>query len=186
MTFNNDLDLARRMADEYFEWMYDLVYGERYARQISFRKLFTYLHETEFIYLVKNDVNRAEDGISLRYRFALLYGYEDTLEYLGGPCSVVETMVALALRCEEDIMDDRAMGNRTRQWFWGMIVNLGLGSMVDDKFDRRYVEDTVNRFLNREYEPNGKGGLFMIRNYNRDMRKIEIWYQLMAYLNSIT
>jgi hypothetical protein len=95
-------------------------------------------------------------------------------------------MVALAVRCEEWIMDDAAMGNRIGQWFWGMLNNLGLSSMNDSKFDRDYVDDAIARLLNREYEPDGRGGLFTVRNCDRDMRTVEIWCQLSWYLGSIT
>lgn len=183
MTF--DYRIARKLYDEYFDWMYDMVCGERFSDHISYRKLLTYLHDIEFIYSIPNDENRAEDGMSLRYRFALLYGYEDMLAYFEGPCSVLEMMVALALRCEENIMDDPNFGNRTGQWFWGMIANLGIGSMVDDRFDKQYVEEVITRFLNRDYAPNGKGGLFTVRNCKKDMRNVEIWYQLNCYLNTI-
>jgi hypothetical protein len=95
-------------------------------------------------------------------------------------------MVALAVRCEETIMDDALMGNRTGQWFWGMIHNLGLSRMTDPEFDRRFVDDVIARFLNREYEPNGKGGLFTVKHCDRDLRTVEIWWQLSWYLDSIT
>jgi hypothetical protein len=105
---------------------------------------------------------------------------------LDGPCSVLEMMIALAIRCEETIMDDPDIGDRTRQWFWGMIINLGLGGMTDANFDPDFVDDSVLRFLNRDYEPDGRGGLFTIRNCHRDLRDVEIWYQLCWYLDSIT
>ena len=66
-----------------------------------------------------------------------------------------------------------------------MITSLGLGSMLDERYDRRYVDYIINRFLNREYKPNGEGGLFTIRNTKRDMRTVEIWYQLNEYINTI-
>jgi hypothetical protein len=128
--------------------------------------------------------------MDLRYRFALELGYrnqpEIVLDILNGPCSVLEMMIALAIRCEENIMDDPNVGDRTGQWFWGMITNLGLGSMKDARFDIRYVDDVVAMFLDREYEPNGKGGLFTIRHCDCDLRDVEIWYQLCWYLDSIT
>ena len=40
--------------------------------------------------------------------------------------------------------------------------------------------------MNREYEPNGKGGLFTIRGCEEDLTEVEIWYQLNWYLNTIT
>lgn len=171
----------------YFDWMYDLVCGNRYPSSISFRRLLLRLHNTEFIFSIPKDANRAEDGISLRYRFAYQFSSPAAAETcLGGPCSVLEMMIALAIRCEEDFMDDPLIGDRVGQWFWGMIVNLGLGSMDDARFDSRYVEDVIARFLERDYEPNGRGGLFTIKNCNADLRDVEIWYQLCWYLDSIT
>jgi hypothetical protein len=93
-------------------------------------------------------------------------------------------MIALAIRCE-DFMDNPSIGDRMPQWFWGMITSLGLGSMTDDNFDRDYIDDVIDVFLDRNYAPNGKGGLFTIRNCKDDLRYVEIWYQLCWYLNSI-
>lgn len=167
-----------RIENEYFEWLYDLVCEGRYARSISYRKLLMHLHDTEFVWSIPKDENRADDGIRLRERFV-------DGNYIYGPCSVLEMMVALALRCEENIMDDPKVGNRTRQWFWEMIVNLGLGAMTDDVYDEREVTGIVERFLDRDYDPDGKGGLFRIRDCDRDLRDVEIWYQLCWYLDSI-
>ena len=47
-------------------------------------------------------------------------------------------------------------------------------------------DDVIKRFLDRDYEPNGKGGLFTIKNCRQDLRKVEIWYQLCWYLDSFT
>jgi hypothetical protein len=94
-------------------------------------------------------------------------------------------MIALAIRCEEYIMVDPGMGDRTSQWFWNMVTNMGLGGEHDAAFDERLAEDVVTRFLNREYEPDGRGGLFRVRGWRRDMRTAEIWHQLMAYINSM-
>lgn len=82
-------------------------------------------------------------------------------------------------------MDDPNVGNRTAQWFWSMINNLDLGSMTDSRFDKRFVDERLDIFLNRKYEPDGKGGLFRIRGCDRDLRTVEIWYQLCWYLDSI-
>ena len=173
------------VENEYFEWMFSLVSDGNQPKDISYRKLLMNLQRTPFRYSIPKDDNRAEDGIGLRYRFACDYpNLEDAELYLDGPCSVFEMMLALAIRCEETIMDDPKVGNRTKQWFWGMVTNLGLGSMTDDRFDRRFVDDVVERFLDRRYEPDGTGGLFTVRNCRYDLRKVEIWYQLCWYLDS--
>ena len=178
-----------RIINEYFEWLYNLTCRARYSRHISYRRLLMRLHGIEFTYSHPNDQNRADDGMNMRYRFTLENNYQNSvnqiLDILDGPCSVLEMMVALAIRCEETIMDDTDVGDRTGQWFWGMITNLGLGSMTDIRYDERYTDDVLTRFLNREYEPDGTGGLFTIRRCDRDLRKVEIWFQLCWYLDSM-
>lgn len=176
--------------NEYFDWLYDWVCADNCVQGTSFRKLLACLHNIEFIFSISRDSNRAGDGMDLRRRFALEHrrDFDIITEYLddGSPCSVLEMMVALAIRCEEQIMDDPAYGNRTSQWFWEMMINLGLGGMYDTNFDRDYVERVIYRFLNRDYEPDGRGGLFRIKYCDRDLRDVEIWYQLCWYLDSIT
>ena len=176
------------VSNEYFEWMFHIVCNGRYSEHISYRKLLMYLHSVAFEWVHLKDANRAEDGVNLRRRFSCESGFESDYlsSQLDGPCSVLEMMLALSIRCEETIMDDPRIGDRTGQWFWGMIVNLGLGSMTDTNYDRKYVKDCVRTFLDREYAPNGKGGLFTVRDAPCDMRKVEIWQQLCWYLDSIT
>ncbi len=175
-----------RINDEYFEWLCELIDIGRFSKHISYRKLLIHLHNIEFTWLIPRDDNRADDGVKLRRRFGLVREDPALSDYISGPCSVLEMMVALAIRCEETIMDDTRMGNRTGQWFWGMVHNLGLSPMTDSKFDKRFVDDTIARFLNRDYEPDGKGGLFTVRHCDRDLRDVEIWCQLSWYLGSIT
>lgn len=73
------------------------------------------------------------------------------------PCSVLEMMVALAIKIEEQIMDDPDIGNRTGLWFWKMIENLGLKTMRDAVIDTDYVEKIIFRFLDRNYQRDGSG-----------------------------
>lgn len=82
-------------------------------------------------------------------------------------------------------MDDPDIGDRTGKWFWGMVENLGLIFMTDSRFDRRYTEERIDIFLDREYESNGDGGLFTAEHCREDMRTVEIWYQMCWYLDDI-
>ena len=175
-----------RLDSEYFEWMYNIVCNDRYYENLSYRQLLYFLHSVQFTYTIERDKNRAIDGINLRYLFGDNCGYsdEEIAKYIDiRPCSVLEMIIALAYAVEEHIMDDPTYGNRTGQWFWGMINSLGLGNMCDARFDRRYTKIVIDRFLDREYEPNGKGGLFTIQNSPQDLRDVEIWYQTLWYLN---
>lgn len=176
------------LNNEYFEWMCDLVCDNRYSKNLSYHRLMRYLYEIDFDYIIEMDGNRAEDGVDLRYRFAHEKNYDQRLiaTYLDNrPCSVLEMMIALSVRCEEHIMEDPDVGDRTGQWFWNMIVSLGLGSMTNSKFDRKYVDIVIDRFLNRTYDRNGKGGLFTVNHTLRDLRYVDIWYQMCLYLDEI-
>lgn len=178
---------SKEIILDYFEWLYELVTKGRFSEQISYENLLLYLYNTEFTWSISKDENRASDGLDLRKRYAdakhLSANY--VIDILSSkPCSVLEMMVALAIRCEETIMDNPEMGDRTTQWFWGMIVSLGLGAMSNDNYDYEKVEEIITRFLDRKYAFNGKGGLFTIKNTQKDLRKVEIWHQLCWYLDS--
>lgn len=172
-----------KIQSEYFDWMYNLVNGKPHFQLLLHR-----LNDTPFTYIIPMDGNRAEDGVELRYRFGYEVGYDDRIiaSYLDDrDCSVLEMMVALALRCEEHIMDDPDFGDRTGRWFWDMINSLGLSNMTDSRFNIYYVDEVINIFLDRHYDRDGKGGLFTVKNSSRDLRSVEIWYQMSWYLGDI-
>ena len=174
---------ADKIVDEYFEWMCGLV-----GRKVHYRRLLAFLHCVDFTYTIPMDSNRAEDGIGLRYRFGRERGYggAETASSLDiRPCSVLEMMVALAIRCEEHIMGDPDIGDRTGQWFWGMVDSLGLSRMTDARFNAHLAGQEVRKFLSREYRRDGRGGLFWVRGCRRDLRTVEIWYQMCWYLDEI-
>ncbi len=173
-------------AEQYYHWLYTIVCGEWEPRNLSFRSLLEFLYHHDYIPACEMDISRAADGINLRYRFAT----ENSIPYVkidecfhGIPCSMLEMMVALALRIEEHILEDRSAGNRVGQWFWNMVVSLGLAAMDDERFHPDRANYIVDRFMRRDYQPNGAGSLFTISNPDYDMRQLDIWYQLMAYLN---
>lgn len=162
--------------------------GKRHNRH-SYTQLLSYLDRIQFYYILDLDSNREADGINFRYRFGLENGYDQRIvaSYLDDcPCSVLEMMVALAFRCEEQIMSNMEYGNRTGQWFWAMIDSLGLSDMDDVHFDASFVDEVIDIFLNRNYERNGKGGLFTVHAAEYNMPRTEIWYQMNYYLNELS
>lgn len=173
------------LNNEYFEWMYDLVLPS----DNNTRKLLAHLHRVDFTYTIPMDGNRAEDGIALRYRFGDRFGYDPRMiaAYLDTrPCSVLEMMVALALRCEEHIMGDWEREDRTYQWFNLMLENLDLAYMSDFNYDPQAVDYALDIMLNRKYRRDGSnGGLFVVKKPRQDLRSVDIWYQMNWYLNTI-
>ena len=184
-------ELRVEIEKRYFDWLYEVVCGKWEPRNLSFRRLLTFLYDTPFRPDNEMDNNRAIDGENLRWRFAAechdipgaIPENNVSVAFHGKPCSMLEMMVALALRCEESIMEDAEAGNRVGQWFWTMIVSLGLAAMDDNRFHRSRAEFVIERFHRRDYQPNGAGGLFTLQNPKEDMRTLDIWYQMMAYLN---
>lgn len=179
----------KELNQEYFNWMCQLVCDKRWRNKgLSYQMLLSQLHSIDFQYTLPMDENRAEDGIDLRYRFGYEKEYEGSMIacYLDNrPCSVLEMLIALAFRCEEHIMSDPEVGNRMGQWFWSMIVSLGLSHMTDQFFDPENVNNVIFRFMEHQYDRNGNGGLFTINDCKYDLRTVEIWWQMNWYLDSI-
>lgn len=165
------------IEETYFNELYERVTANRCVVR-SYRKVCKLLHDFEFVWSIFKDKNRRDDGVKLRNDL----GYSDAKE----GCSVFEMMVALCVRAEEEIMDDPRIGDRTGTWFFRMLTNLGLNYYDDERYNEDECIDIINRFLDREYESNGKGGLFYIRNTTADLRDIEIWIQMLWYLDTIS
>lgn len=171
------------IEEEYFEWMYQLVGGKNY------RSLLKYLdYEIFRPVIIEMDENRIADGVGLRYRYAEEAKIPETVVekiFDDTNCSILELMIGLSIRMEDDIMGDPDYGNRTIIWFWEMIKSLGLYEMTDKDYDQEHAQHVIHKFLNREYESNGKGGLFTVKNTALDMRKTEIWQQMCLYCDNL-
>lgn len=160
--------------NEYFRWLVHTVKVDISSDpSLSYLLLMRALFKKEFYWTLPTDEHRAMDGIALREEF---FDYDVNW----GPCSVLEMLVALAVRCERDLLGDEE--DRTNIWFWDMIENLGLDAFVDTEFDPLSVEMILDKWLDREYDKNGCGGIFYTDNPDYDMRDLEIWWQLQIYV----
>lgn len=169
------------LDDRYFEWLYSKIAAVSNRNpERSYWQLARQLYETEFLYFVANDDNRAGDGVELRTEFM----YEEHLDevdhnWMAMECSVLEMLVALANRASFET-DEPAI-----EWFWRMLSNVGLRDITDDVFDpeaSNFIDETITRILKRDYDRKGNGGLFPLKQTNYDQRKIELWYQLSSYI----
>lgn len=175
------------LTSGYFNWLYEKVTNSQYAPAGSYRLLLGMLHDIDFVAVLNMDENRASDGIELRYQFgnekdvipAEIAYYIDKR-----PASVLEVLIGLAERYEIHILGDPSYGNRCALWFWSMIENLGLDEMEDSCFDPEIILQVITKFLNREYEKNGRGGAFYTTQ-NCDMRTIELWYQFSIWYGDV-
>ena len=156
----------------YQEWLYSRIeFGENIQ---DYGQLLLYLSGVEFTWTIKHDGDRAEDGHYLRSEF----GSDIDIPVY---CSVLEMMIALAIRCDEIIYDPE-YGDRVGLIFWCMVDNLGLTEMDKFNFDKDFCDEVITTFLKRRYLRDGRGGLFVTRNPKIDMRKSEIWYQMGTWI----
>ena len=166
------------MNDAYYRWLVDLL-GDEYLR-MNYQKLLKHLFDTEYFWEISYDGNRASDGLNLRKCFGREIGYTDFSLPQG--CSVLEMMIALARRTEDDIMHDPKFGNRTSYWFWVMLQNLSIDQFDDYSYDPDKFDNILHVFMHHEYLPDGNGGLFPCYGIKTDMRKTDLWWQLNQFL----
>ena len=168
------------LKQEYFKWLCHFI------GCYNHKKLLFLLFSIDFYYELPMDGNRFEDGVDLRYRFVDEKGYPQryAANWLDDvPCSMLEMMVALALRIEEHITGDPDAGDCTDRWFEDMLKSSGLWSFTDDRFSQRSATNVIINVMNRRYTRNGDGGLFKLRHTRKDLRRVEIWYQAMWYID---
>jgi hypothetical protein len=161
------------IENEYFNWLCVRVL-ERNGRM--YYDLLGILHTTEFIWVVPQDSHRAADGIELRNDFLRESYRRNDPNWYAEPCSVLEMLIAFAKRASFQT------GRPTRWWFWEMMSNLQLDQfrLLRDE-DVRIIKDILHRFMCRDYDSHGYGGLFPITITQNDQRDIEIWYQFSEY-----
>lgn len=174
------------IKSSYFCFLMDLIgYENKNNPYENFGVLLIFLNSIEYQWDNPMDENRMYDGLNLRYLYSLdsEYDYNDILDTLDTPCSILEMLIALSYKIEVDIACNPDYINRTGKWFWFMINSLGLGDMTDAQFDENKVIYIMQNFISRNYNPNGNGGLFTISDNSIDMRTMDLWYQANTWLN---
>lgn len=140
--------------------LYNIPYLER-----AVMALFNY----EFKWFCDNDDNRNQDALDLRERVGSLYDVEVPIS---SPASCLEILVALAER-----MNGEFDFKTAAEWFLIMLDNLSLL-----EYSKTSERVKIGIWLNRHFNPDGYGGLFPLKDPKEDQRKVEIWYQMYAYI----
>lgn len=174
-----DIDRLEIFASEYKAWLKRMVdpAGE-------YDCLLDLLFDLEFTWTVEFDENRAMDGIYLRNQFKVESGLECPFNWVEWPCSILELLLALSIKIEDTVMYSLDEGDRTAEWFWIMVDNLGISQFDDSHWSAESVSivcDAICIFLNRSYEYDGTKGLFPLSNPKEDQRNLEIWWQMHEY-----
>lgn len=165
----------------YLKWLYSKISSVRLRDPSrTYWNLFRQLYTKEFVWIIPNDDNRAEDGKDLRYEFLEEQGVDEVdPDWIRLGCSMLELLIALSRRLSFE--DD----GEPRGWFWQMLANLGLNEFNDANYNEQAqseIDQALDTVIWRTYSPDGFGGLFPLKTPEKDQREVEIWYQLGAYL----
>lgn len=167
---------------DYYNWLTAKIPGWRDA----YPELISRLYATPFRVTLLQDENRVADGLSLRSRYAWEKGLDrlaqDILKACR-PCGILELMLAMSIRCEEEYLaspsEDEPLGSA---WFGPMVHSLGLAHQTGPFYDEHSVDLTLRMFMDHQYRPDGFGSLFWIRGTTEDLRKMELWRQMMLWI----
>lgn len=168
------------MNDLWGDYLQHLIWRGNLQKFSKYSKLFEILHRIEFTWIIDRDDNREADGIDLRedYNIPIEYTNEECNNFMNHWCSVLEMMIGLAIRVDYEIIGDPSE-EHPEHFFMKMIRNLDLLRLKEE----RTIIKIVNIWLNREFERNGRGSPFPVRNDRRDQRKLEIWDQMNSYIS---
>lgn len=167
--------MTKSLNEKYFEWLvsqFNIGHGRLTDR--TYDNVFMALYARDFAWFVPNDDNRVQDAKQLRREF--LGRMRDTLPEC---CSVLEVMVALSRHME--FMG----GGSAPDWAWRLFKNLGLHELSDplSELEADILGEILERLIFRNYSRDGNGGLFPLAFPEQDQRKVELWYQMNAYMD---
>lgn len=169
------------LDEQYLEWLYSLVQPVTNRNPSrTYWSLCEYLFKKEFDWFVPNDHNRIEDARDLRLTFIETFGLDDDdPDWMELEASILEMLIALAQRAEFNSSEDPGF------WFSTFLQNLKLDAFIDKSFSSsnfQAINDILTKLVYRTYSPTGLGGIFPLKRSKEDQRKVEIWYQMHAYL----
>lgn len=162
---------------EYLQWLYALVESARPGH--SYDLLFENLYRIQFRTKIDLDLNRAESSLDLKRSFLVQRGYYID-NYMSDRVSVLEVLIKLAY----DMGDVTSRPDKVPEFFFELLENLGI-DFTDDEYvpkDEKdtYVYKVCQKLINRRYS--SSGFLFPLLNPKQDQRKVELWYQMHAYI----
>jgi len=136
------------------------------------------MFEREFGWILDKDRNRIQDGLDLRVEFAHTRRVRPEVMEPIGPCSFLEVLIGLSRRLAF------TAGGEAPGWAWQLLGNLEFHRMSDPLSRQKYrkVRETMEMVISRAYSPDGTGGFFPLAWPDEDQTRIELWYQLNAYV----
>lgn len=161
---------------EYEKWLIKKINNKK----DNYNLLLHELNIIPFEVAMERDLNRIDDAFNIRDTFFYEQGINGNfvVEYI----SVLEVLIALSVR-----IDNEYVGNpgdpHPEIIFWDLMHNLNLEKYDNSHFNKREIYNNIYIWMHREFDFDGSGSIFPLRNPLNDQRHEEIWSQMTAYLS---
>ena len=178
---------AEQLTRLYLIWL-----GGKVTRSSRHTELMEILFNKQFVWVVANDSNRIQDALDLRREFLLDAHFgkvfqvpeagklgQNTIEqFRSNEASVLEVLIGISRRLSF------LAGGIAEVWAWKLVENLELHHMKDplSAKKRDEINEVLDSLIFRTYQKNGQGGFFPLGYPDDDQTKVEIWYQMSAYI----
>lgn len=163
------------MKEEYYIWLLNKVGFKRRG----YDRLMRCLYKIPFEYTINRDRNRVDDARELYFEFADENRLERDKRHLP---SVLEVLIALAIRIDTEYIGDPSDPD-PECIFWEMCCNLGLEKYTDTKYIEDAVTSIIEAWLFRDFDMDGEGSIFPLKDPAHNQRNAEIWSQMQEYLS---
>ena len=173
------------LNDNYFKWLLEIL-GFKEPMSCRYISMLSYMYSTSFRLtdpIVGHDDNRLNDGFELRATYSNNFTMPDLPGIFDEEVSVLEVLVAFAMRIDDDIMYDGSL--HASKWFFIMVDNLGMTNFTDDRLGLDWCiddeEQILDIWMSRQYGPDGRGTIFPLKTTTFDQRNLEMWYQMQEW-----
>jgi hypothetical protein len=179
---------SQALTEDYLRWLEpQLRDADDGDPAKTYWDLLNVMFEKEFIQVVPMDDNRLVDGMDLRREFAnglrgarrLRMEVAEVLQEL--PCSFLEVLLGLSRRLAFNA------GGSAPGWAWQLLCHLELTRMSDPLTRHKQIktQEILDTVIWRKYAPDGTGGFFPLAYPDEDQTKVELWYQMNAYIGEL-
>lgn len=177
MTRRRNVDLP----EDYLRWLEPQLRDENTEPDKTYWDLLNVMFERNFDVVVEMDKNRVVDGLDLRVEFARKHRIRPEVMGVLDAGTFLEVLVGLSRRLAF------AAGGQAPGWAWQLLGNLELQRMSDplSRQKRRKAQEIMNVAIQRSYAPDGTGGFFPLAWPDEDQTRIQLWYQMSAYIEEL-
>jgi hypothetical protein len=169
---------SEEIKEEYLRWLEAQIKDDTSSK--SYWDLINLLFDTEFTWSesIPMDENRLVDARDLRVEFGNEFRRPRSRVLNLGPISFLEVLIGLSRRLAF------IAGGSAPGWAWILLGNLELQRMTNPltRPKQARIHDITSTVIERTYLPDGMGGFFPLAWPDGDQTRVELWYQLHAYV----